>query len=460
MYCVKCGKQAADGTLYCTKCGTKLVTPEDVKATSEERNSTKKSGLKVFIIALVTFLVLSGITAAGLYIFLKADNKSKYEEYDDYDEEDEDDIDDGKSSKSEDEDKKENNIDEEILYQIEPSSVTAEEIILEQMSRIDLISGTVLQKYIETKNYQPYYSFDKVAEGTLGFRVFDFDKDGDNELMQVDALNDDSVVINMYDYNSEKGELEQAIYQAGSYDISDMGQLDVFTFDHNGQQVIGVYLYHAAFLFADGVEIDARFLEYDGTDFVEKDSARYIGSDGEADDGFKRTFNSYGIDIIWEDVFAGRNTVTKYITKDCCIATVFQPCSISYITDENLKKTEFDKTYLGGYNNTEAEEFSYTNSLEGQMAANYIIPDSSTRKLTNEDLMVLSKEELRIARNEILARYGRKFKDKELQEYFNSKSWYEGFIEADDFDENMLNDIESANMYFIKAFENDYDKYH
>lgn len=95
-----------------------------------------------------------------------------------------------------------------------------------------------------------------------------------------------------------------------------------------------------------------------------------------------------------------------------------------------------------------------------QAASEYIIPDSDSRYLTIDDLRGLTKDECRYARNEIVARNGRKFKDRELQAYFDSKSWYYGYIEADQFNENtMLNDYERENMYLIKDYENNYNSY-
>ena len=96
----------------------------------------------------------------------------------------------------------------------------------------------------------------------------------------------------------------------------------------------------------------------------------------------------------------------------------------------------------------EAVEAS-SNLLSGE----YIIPDSDTRYVTIADLNTLTQEQLRLARNEIYARRGRKFIDKELQKYFNSKSWYTGSVEPDDFKEEMLNDAEKANAYFIADYE-------
>lgn len=83
----------------------------------------------------------------------------------------------------------------------------------------------------------------------------------------------------------------------------------------------------------------------------------------------------------------------------------------------------------------------------------YIIPDSSTRIISESEISNLTKEELRLARNEIYARHGRKFQDEELQKYFDSKSWYRGTIEPKDFTDNMLSDIEKNNKDLIVKME-------
>lgn len=85
--------------------------------------------------------------------------------------------------------------------------------------------------------------------------------------------------------------------------------------------------------------------------------------------------------------------------------------------------------------------------------AEYILPESASRLLTEADLENLTQEDLRIARNEIYARHGRKFLDEGLQEYFNGKSWYNGTIEPDDFKEDMLSEIERTNEDTIVNYE-------
>lgn len=85
--------------------------------------------------------------------------------------------------------------------------------------------------------------------------------------------------------------------------------------------------------------------------------------------------------------------------------------------------------------------------------SDYILQDSGTRLLNEQDLAGLSKAELRKARNEIFARHGRKFKDSELQAYFDSQPWYNGRIAPEDFKEDSVSEIEKRNAEFIQSFE-------
>ena len=94
-----------------------------------------------------------------------------------------------------------------------------------------------------------------------------------------------------------------------------------------------------------------------------------------------------------------------------------------------------------------------TDGAVGKEEAEYILPESASRLLTEADLEKLTQEDLRIARNEIYARHGRKFLDEGLQEYFNGKSWYNGTIEPDDFKEDMLSEIERTNEDTIVNYE-------
>jgi len=76
--------------------------------------------------------------------------------------------------------------------------------------------------------------------------------------------------------------------------------------------------------------------------------------------------------------------------------------------------------------------------------------DKSQRLLTENDLIGLSKEELRIMRNEIYARHGYIFKSQDLRDYFSSKSWYSP--QYNDIS-SKLSTVEKKNVEFIRGHE-------
>lgn len=80
------------------------------------------------------------------------------------------------------------------------------------------------------------------------------------------------------------------------------------------------------------------------------------------------------------------------------------------------------------------------------MSAEYIFPDSDKRQLEDKEIAALSKKEKRLARNEIYARHGYIFDDFDLSEYFGQKSWYVPRVEAKNFDQTVLNEVEKANI--------------
>lgn len=79
----------------------------------------------------------------------------------------------------------------------------------------------------------------------------------------------------------------------------------------------------------------------------------------------------------------------------------------------------------------------------------YILPESDTRYVEQDEIDQLTKNEVRLAINEIYARHGRIFENSELREYFESKDWYDGMIEPEDFDEDVLNQYEKANVKLL-----------
>ncbi len=83
----------------------------------------------------------------------------------------------------------------------------------------------------------------------------------------------------------------------------------------------------------------------------------------------------------------------------------------------------------------------------------YMLPNSDNRYIDASELEGMTKEELKIARNEIYARHGRKFADQDLQEHFNQQEWYYPEIGASEFQNSVLNDYERANCDTIMQYE-------
>ena len=88
---------------------------------------------------------------------------------------------------------------------------------------------------------------------------------------------------------------------------------------------------------------------------------------------------------------------------------------------------------------------------ESAIGIDYLIPDSNARYLLPEELTFLDKELLRLVRNEIYARHGLIFKSEDLNTYFRSTSWYNGY--RDSVPDSELNEYEKKNVELIKSLE-------
>ena len=85
------------------------------------------------------------------------------------------------------------------------------------------------------------------------------------------------------------------------------------------------------------------------------------------------------------------------------------------------KKSSADTNIQNGENNQEeTNTTTQDTNISTENTTEYILPDSDSRYISENELGGMSSEQLRLARNEIFARHGRKFKDAQLQEYFNT----------------------------------------
>lgn len=116
---------------------------------------------------------------------------------------------------------------------------------------------------------------------------------------------------------------------------------------------------------------------------------------------------------------------------------------------EEVKETDSQPGEKKEDTEKKAEEES-----QNEAAQEYIFPDSNSRYLSEEEIRNIDEEKQRLARNEIFARHGYIFNDEELNQYFNSTSWYQGTVPSDQFDMDwVLNDFEKKNLELINLVE-------
>lgn len=85
----------------------------------------------------------------------------------------------------------------------------------------------------------------------------------------------------------------------------------------------------------------------------------------------------------------------------------------------------------------------------------YILPFASSKIYSIQEINCLTLQEVNYAKNEIFAVHGRLFKSQELMDYFTSKSWYYGSIDANSFSDSVFNEYERGNIQRLVDRENE-----
>ncbi len=176
---------------------------------------------------------------------------------------------------------------------------------------------------------------------------------------------------------------------------------------------------------------------------------------------FKKPVKTSRLNIVISDVEAGLRH------SDTCIAELY---AFSFLSKDN-RRPKFRQTIT---ETTTAEEKTRAESTQAAAPtqrettqeysddgwyyynADYILPDSEWKEVTRSELDRLSRDELRMAINEIYARAGRMFSNKEVQDYFNSQSWYEPLYDPETFDSNpgrYLSGTEIRNIEIIREYQ-------
>ncbi|MCR5283907.1 MAG: sigma-70 family RNA polymerase sigma factor [Lachnospiraceae bacterium] len=167
---------------------------------------------------------------------------------------------------------------------------------------------------------------------------------------------------------------------------------------------------------------------------------------------YERDYNPHNWNLIQADEYDEDYTTLVHTYSAKARINADSPCGLTILGIQYDDPESAKIAAEEGFTITKADAQSADASRDNTDEY-YILPRSNKEKLKEEDLKALTPDQLRIARNEIYARYGRKFMDEELQAYFDKQPWYYGFIEPDSFTEDMLTDLERENAEILKKEE-------
>ena len=207
---------------------------------------------------------------------------------------------------------------------------------------------------------------------------------------------------------------------------------------------------------------DVLLSKNDVLDYLEIDKTLYEKNvQNTLDSGFTSKYKDLEMEIdsylkgLYDQTVSLSNVheAVPYVDKDstlCVIGNIYSYAGPDYYSYQLSVDTLDDKCAYSG----EVYEVPHYNPSSDDFSDDYIFSYSNREYLTEDDLDGLTPDEIRLAYNELYARYGIKFKDADYQSYFNSKSWYQGTIDSDKFnDTGMFNKYELANRDFIIAYE-------
>ena len=420
-----------------------------VKADESKKKSEKKSK-KPIIIAGITAIVAVIAAAAGVLIWHNM--SSNDEENDDpVIEEDETET-------------------EELVFGTEDteSDTAAEDeihnLLVEQlnslMDSMVYIAGTTQD--ISSGNGYPWM----LNNGYMGALIKDISGDGVEDLVVVYS-EDSGIYADIYTVEDSDIVTEQEKLQLLSIGEWDYNKAAVYLKNTKTGYNLVAESYTVVSHYADGVEVNINAYSCAKHKYISITDYSAAGSDIEQDTINSAIANAtkaglVNITTAFDNMFLAQDSDVELIAGltaqidgefdyDAFINLdnyVYEQAEIANPTESGIIQPDAQAAFL--------EKIS--GSSEDAFTGDYVFPMSDQVLLTEEDVAPIldDQEKLSIARNEIYARHGRMFDTEWLQEYFDSKPWYEGIYNAADFDQNVtLSDIETQNAAYLLDLYNE-----
>lgn len=276
--------------------------------------------------------------------------------------------------------------------------------------------------------------------GNLDFVLRDFDGDGNEELLTYDMEKRDgdwAVTASMYEQKDgqvQKADTKTLLEKAFSF--CDSGDVRFFLKD---DKYICMDSGLSCFVIADGMQYAVKAYSYNGEKLVEMANEELQGSD------FYEVGHSMTEYVDQLNTMGFSKTAAAVYDRD-----VLRVCAAdSGITF--LSKILLHHSYLEEDKTWAYDPYAYMEFVEGEEVEDaYVLPESNEKELSADELGDLGEDRLRIARNEIYARYGRSFQDEALAQYFQKKAWY---CQSETIDDTVLSETELANRDLILQAE-------
>lgn len=276
--------------------------------------------------------------------------------------------------------------------------------------------------------------------GNLDFVLRDFDGDGSEELLTYDMEKRDgdwAVTVSMYEQKDgqvQKADTKTLLEKAFSF--CDSGDVRFFLKD---DKYICMDSGLSCFVIADGMQYAVKAYSYNGEKLVEMANEELQGSD------FYEVGHSMTEYVDQLNTMGFSKTAAAVYDRD-----VLRVCAAdSGITF--LSKILLHHSYLEEDKTWAYDPYAYMEFVEGEESEDaYVLPESNEKELSADELRDLGEDRLRIARNEIYARYGRSFQDEALEQYFQKKAWY---CQSETIDDTVLSETELANRDLILQAE-------
>ena len=276
--------------------------------------------------------------------------------------------------------------------------------------------------------------------GNLDFVLRDFDGDGNEELLTYDMEKRDgdwAVTVSIYEQKDgqvQKADTKTLLEKAFSF--CDSGDVRFFLKD---DKYICMDSGLSCFVIADGMQYAVKAYSYNGERLVEMANEELQGSD------FYEVGHSMTEYVDQLNTMGFSKTAAAVYDRD-----VLRVCAadngITFLSKILLHHSYLEEDKTWAY-----DPYAYMEFVEGEEAEDaYVLPESNEKELSADELRDLGEDRLRIARNEIYARYGRSFQDEALAQYFQKKAWY---CQSETIDDKVLSETELANRDLILQAE-------